>query len=172
MRSAEIVSLHVELLFAPILEAVREELVARGSKLVNDSQLDLVFAQHARAILAESMSAISDDTHDFPSPSVNYDEQQALHQTGELRAQQGLHPAESLMAAEILFDRALPALASYSEGRSGTATTTVSVARALHHAIWRRFPPGAIAYARHSGSDSSPLTLKFGGESLESFMIE
>lgn len=140
-------SLHTELLFAPILEAVREELVASGSKLVNDGQLDLVFAHHSRAILTESMSQISDATHDFASPSVNYHEPDGLHHTGELRARQGLHPAESLMAAEILFDRALPVLAAYSEGRSGTTTTAVSVARALHHAIWRRFPPGAIAYA-------------------------
>ena len=49
------------------------------------------------------------------------------------------------MAGEILFGLALPRLDAYIK-QTHDSTDSLQVALALHHAIWRRFPPGAIAY--------------------------
>ena len=49
------------------------------------------------------------------------------------------------MAADLLFGVALPFVAD-AVAEAGGQRRDLDVARALHHAIWRRFPPGAIAY--------------------------
>jgi signal transduction histidine kinase len=62
-------------------------------------------------------------------------------------ANQNLNPAESLTAGEVLFDEAIEALAQWA-GRLADPVGAARVARLLHHAIFRRFPPGAIAYTQ------------------------
>lgn len=104
-------------------------------------RLDSELRRNVEAIIDETVETIRDGrqqhavTLDYFDPS--------FVATAELRAAQNHHPAESLMAAELLFDVALHPVTAAMEAEGYDLGAT---ARALHHAIWRRFPPGAIAY--------------------------
>ena len=65
---------------------------------------------------------------------------------GASRATRNTHPAASLIIADVLFDVALEPLAAW-DARAHGHSSVVTVTRVLHHAIWRRFPAGAIGYA-------------------------
>ncbi|HYI32943.1 MAG TPA: ATP-binding protein [Glaciibacter sp.] len=127
-----------------ILRLLAVELSARGSVLAIDGELDPEFARQSRSILAEAFSALEEGSPAAALVSVEYGDAEMLVRTGEMRANQNFHPAESLMAAEALFGVALPLMVGVF-GRP-TDVDTVAIAQTLHHAVWRRFPPGAIAY--------------------------
>jgi signal transduction histidine kinase len=129
---------------AEILRLLAAELSARGSVLAIDGELDPEFVSQSRSILAEAFAALEAGSPESAMVSVEYGDPEMLVRTGELRANQNFHPAESLMAAEALFGVALPIMVALF-GRP-TDVDTVSIAKTLHHAVWRRFPPGAIAY--------------------------
>jgi signal transduction histidine kinase len=130
-----------------ILQAVAIALSQRSSRLAPSGRLDSEFQRQAKQILAEARMLIRDRGDSVPDVSVDYPTTDAIGSTGQLRAEQNLHPAESLMAAEILFDVALPQFAIDPSLVHDAASEAIRAARSLHHAIWRRFPPGAIAYA-------------------------
>ncbi|MGW9629928.1 sensor histidine kinase [Agromyces sp. NPDC055520] len=127
-----------------VLEELRVQLTARGSLLANDSFVDGGLEFQARAIVAETFEAIEGEV-DLPAVSVEYGDVPEFSSHGRRSAAAQMDPAEPLMAAELLFSIALPMIVSRvaSDGRPGRE---LDVAGALHHAIWRRFPPGAIAY--------------------------
>lgn len=131
-----------------VLGAFGVALAGRGSRLVVDGELDPVLEANSRSILAETFAGagrmVSGDELDLVS--VDYSTSVDLKATGTLRATQNLHPAESLMAAEVLFGVALPLVVARLGEESQGDVDAVAVARILHHAVWRRFPPGAIAY--------------------------
>lgn len=129
---------------AEILRLLAAELAARGSALSVDGDLDPEFASQSRSILAETFTTLLAGSREAALVSVEYGDAEMLVRTGELRANQNAHPAESLMAAEALFGVALPVMVDLV-GRL-TDADTVAIAQTLHHAVWRRFPPGAIAY--------------------------
>ncbi|MGG7307888.1 sensor histidine kinase [Curtobacterium sp. AB451] len=64
--------------------------------------------------------------------------------TGALHAEQSLHPAGAMLAAEMLFDAYLPVFVD--EVGAVETPDALRAARALHAGIWNRFPAGAIAY--------------------------
>ncbi|MFJ7289585.1 sensor histidine kinase [Curtobacterium sp. NPDC098951] len=64
--------------------------------------------------------------------------------TGALHAEQSLHPAGAMLAAEMLFDAYLPVFVD--EVGAVETPDVLRAARALHAGIWNRFPAGAIAY--------------------------
>lgn len=118
--------------------------------LVQDGVLDELFAQNTTSIIAETLSSLDDrGTSSIDFVSVNYGLEPRLGLTGRTRASQSRHPAESLMAAEIVFGVALPLIAEQMDPNFVSTTSALRVAQALHHAIWRRFPPGAIAYVEY-----------------------
>lgn len=131
-------------LIEDVLSSVTPALSDRASSLVVGSELDPEFRKQAEAILGEALAALRAGNSDAPQVSVEYGNPASMVATGELRARQNRHPAESLMAAETLFGVALPFVVDYADTRADA--TTVVVAQVLHHAVWRRFPPGAIAY--------------------------
>ncbi|WP_139416614.1 sensor histidine kinase [Agromyces laixinhei] len=127
-----------------ILEELRVKLLARGSILANNVSVDGGLEFHVRAIVAETLAAI-EGAVDLPAVSVEYGDLPDLNSHGQRSAAMEMDPAEPLMAAELLFSIALPMIAS-RVATDGYPGREVDVAGALHHAIWRRFPPGAIAY--------------------------
>lgn len=136
--------------YRPILIELNGRLRERGSRMVSADGLDSEFVRNVVAILDETVWLVRDaSSESVPAVAVDYGAAAEFDRTGQLRANQNVHPAEPLMAAEVLFDVALPILASNQQLLGGARSTPVEVARALHHAIWRRFPPGAIAYAEN-----------------------
>jgi signal transduction histidine kinase len=127
-----------------VLTELRAQLAVRGSALASAQALDAGLEFQAREILAEALGALAAPLVDVPVISYDYADEAALLAHGEFSAARDVDPAEPLMAAEVLFGVALPELASHVGTPEGSRD--LDVARALHHAIWRRFPPGAIAY--------------------------
>ena len=133
---------------ADIMRNVRDALREHGSRFVDDDGLDATFEHQAIAILREAETSIAHDSSDeLPPTTVDLLEPQRLEALGRLRAGQDSHPADSLLAAEVLFDQAIEPLASWAAALRHPVSA-VRVARVLHHAVFRRFPPGAIAYTQ------------------------
>lgn len=87
---------------------------------------------HCRYAAGEDIAVVS---------SVLLDEHLA---TGALHAEHLQHPAGPMLAAEVIFDEYLP---SFVEEVGATASSQIlAAARALHAAVWSRFPAGAVAY--------------------------
>jgi signal transduction histidine kinase len=128
-----------------VVAELHARLLQRGSELATAEVLDGGLEFQVQAILAETFSALSRDDLESPPVSVEYSDLEVLSAHGERSAVLDLDPAEPLMAAEMLFDVALPLVAD-SVAETAGHRRDLDVARALHHAIWRRFPPGAIAY--------------------------
>jgi signal transduction histidine kinase len=124
-----------------VVGALTESLGARKGPLATRDQLDPDLLRNVQEIIAETVAVVRGGQRPGPV-SVDYVEP-GFAASAELAVEQDMHPAESLMAAEALFDVALEPVV---EALAADGYTAVAVARALHHAIWRRFPPGAIAY--------------------------
>ncbi|MFF2274102.1 sensor histidine kinase [Agromyces sp. NPDC058136] len=131
-----------------VSEAVTTELHARllerGSVLASAEALDGGLDFQVQSILGEVFSQLG-GVVESPPVAVEYSDPEALSAHGQRSAELDIDPSEPLMAAEVLFGVALPLVADAVAQRSGQRRD-LDVARALHHAIWRRFPPGAIAY--------------------------
>ena len=134
-------------LIQAVLHDVEIELTKRGSDLTGSEGLDSLFAWNAADILNEVLTLSSWD-EPTPEHGVSVEYRAESGRTGVDRAVQHLHPAESLMAAEVLFNTAIEHLVPLMNV-DGSADGAIKLAQALHHAIWRRFPPGAIAYVEH-----------------------
>lgn len=134
---------------AKVTDAVIAELhlrlVERGSALATTGALDGGLEFQAQSILAETISGVDGGAASSGLVSVEYGDSDALSAHGQRSAALDIDPSEPLMAAEVLFGVALPIVADAIAAASGERRD-LEVARALHHAIWRRFPPGAIAY--------------------------
>lgn len=124
-----------------VLEALRVRLLERDSSLATADALDPGLELQTRSILDEAIRATLELTPP-PAVAVEYGSDPELAAHGRVAATRDRDPAEPLMAAELLFDVALSPLA----GWAGADVDPLVVARHLHHAIWRRFPLGAIAY--------------------------
>jgi signal transduction histidine kinase len=133
-----------EVVAGRVVTELRERLFERGSVLASEHALDGGLEFQVRSIIAESISSLSEGVHP-PAVSVEYGDGDVLSAHGERSAILDIDPSEPLMAAEVLYDVALPAIADAAAESRGSRRD-LEVARALHHAIWRRFPPGAIAY--------------------------
>lgn len=124
-----------------ILEEMRRRLVTIGNSLADSESLDAGLERQVVSIVREARASSTEE--DVPVIAVDYSDPATLAEHGRSSAFRDIDPAEPLMAAEILFDVALPKIAEDARERGVSA---VDAARGLHHSIWRRFPPGAIAY--------------------------
>lgn len=132
-------------LIGDVIAKVFDVLSERKSAITKSGKLDPIFEQNARAILAETIESLR-TSRPIPVVSVDYADERLKQATGAQRAIEGQHPAESLMAAEVLFGAAMPILQDELEGLLGFSPDSLSIAQKLHHFTWRRFPAGAIAY--------------------------
>jgi signal transduction histidine kinase len=134
-----------ELVTTAVIKELHERLLERGSTLVTVDALDSGLEYQSRSILAEAFSRLSGEGASTPDVAVEYSDPATLSAHGQRSAALDIDPAEPLMAAEVLFGVALPLVAD-AVAKATSQRRDLDVARALHHAIWRRFPPGAIAY--------------------------
>ncbi|WP_165906109.1 sensor histidine kinase [Agromyces badenianii] len=134
----------VPAVFGAVIAELHERLLERGSVLATAEVLDGGLEFQARSILAETFAVLGGDV-ESPLVTVDYSDPEVLSAHGQRSAVLDIDPSEPLMAAEVLFGVALPLVAD-AVAVAGGRRRDLDVARALHHAIWRRFPPGAIAY--------------------------
>lgn len=127
-----------------VIAELHARLLQRGSVLATAEALDGGLEFQVRSILAETFSLLGGDV-ESPLVAVEYSDLEVLSAHGQRSAVLDIDPSEPLMAAEVLFGVALPLVAD-AVAEAGGQRRDLDVARALHHAIWRRFPPGAIAY--------------------------
>ena len=130
-----------------VLEGVTRELDKGRSRLVSEGILDSLFAANTTSIISEMLDSVSQFQND-PDKYIakQYGTEPVLDYTGRTRAAQRHHPAEGLMAAEVIFRVALPLIVEHEGQKPSLGSSGIAAVQALHHAIWRRFPPGAIAY--------------------------
>lgn len=129
---------------AAVIAELHARLLERGSLLATSEALDGGLEFQVQSILAETFSELGGGV-ESPLVAVDYSDPEALSAHGQRSAALDINPSEPLMAAEVLFGVALPLVAD-AVGEASGQRRDLDVARALHHAIWRRFPPGAIAY--------------------------
>lgn len=127
-----------------VIAELHERLLQRGSVLATSEALDGGLEFQVQSILAETFSQLGGYV-ESPLVAVEYSDLEMLSAHGQRSAALDIDPSEPLMAAEVLFGVALPLVAD-AVAEAGGQRRDLDVARALHHAIWRRFPPGAIAY--------------------------
>lgn len=131
-----------ESLLKEILDPVTADLAEIGTTLVVNGVLDEEFTATARDVIDRTLDRMGRDEAAHPEPiSVRYAVTSDFENIAIAAAETERHPAEPLMAAELLFNAAIPVLA-----RSLPEEQMVKLAQVLHNEIWRRFPPGAIAY--------------------------
>ncbi len=128
-----------------VIAELHERLLQRGSALATAEVLDGGLEFQVQSILAETFSQLGGDAVEPPLVAVEYSDLEVLSAHGQRSAALDIDPSEPLVAAEVLFGVALPLVAD-AVAEAGSQRRDLDVARALHHAIWRRFPPGAIAY--------------------------
>lgn len=124
-----------------VLEAVTAALLKRGDAAIEDGELDPVFRAHVVEILTEAwtrLAGLRDFGHLQAPAALDLGLMQA---TADVLLAQGLHPAQPLVSANVLFEVALPAFADRMP------VPTVTVAQVLHASVFGRFVPGALAYA-------------------------
>ena len=129
-----------------VIAELRRRLAERESPLAKEGAIDAGLEIQARSILSETYRAVvAGASHSAEPVSVEYGSLPELEEHGRLSAMREVDPAEALMAGELLFHVALPPMVDALAAVVGKESAS-AVAHALHHSIWRRFPPGAIAY--------------------------
>lgn len=124
-----------------VLEAATAALLERGDAAIDEGELDPVFRAHVVEILTEAwtrLAGLRDFGHLQAPAALDLGLMQA---TADVLLAQGLHPAQPLVSANVLFEVALPAFAARMP------VPTVTVAQVLHASVFGRFVPGALAYA-------------------------
>lgn len=106
---------------------------------------DALFVANADIIVRETLGSVVSGSRGYAVvPSTT--DAHVMETTGNTHALRGIHPAVGLASAELLFDVALPIVVRAFDAFPGRPFSGVAIAQALHHATWRRFPPGAVAY--------------------------
>ena len=145
---------HSSEIYSDVLRSVRMQLDLQGSVLVEDESVFSQFESQVTAILTDVIhglegkeASISKGLED-PADSLASTESAFI---GRSRAGQNIHPWDSLAAANVLFDVALPViicaysrtLARDSADPSGIAQR---VARELQRSIMERITPASVGY--------------------------
>jgi len=124
-----------------VISAVAADLHSIGLTMVTNGILAPDLEETIRDILERTHARIESKHFNEDPLSVRYAVTTDFADIATSEAQTERHPAEPLMAAEVVFDVALPLVAQAHKDVS-----PILIAKVLHNEIWRRFPPGAIAY--------------------------
>lgn len=133
--------------FGAVVNRVAAELTSRlatqASPLVSDVSVNAELLAQVRAILARAIDSLAltaqTATGHVRAPVITATEGADV---GRRRADQHIHPAESLAAANVLFEVSLTAVTEMFPGRWPTSAVSLS----LHHAIMQNVVPAATSY--------------------------
>lgn len=124
-----------------VISGVAADLQSIGLTMVTGGVLSPTLETTIRDVLEQTRARIERNDLNGDPLSVRYAVTADFANIATTEAESERHPAEPLMAAEVLFDVALPLVSSTYKDVS-----PLLIAKVLHNEIWRRFPPGAIAY--------------------------
>lgn len=124
------------------LTAVLAQIGARFPELADDPTMAQSLLENVTSMVAEAHERYASGI-DGSVVSDRYLDPAHLA-TGALHAEHAQHPAGAMLAAEVLYDAYLPEFVA--EVGATTTHDVLRATRALHAAIWSRFPAGAIAY--------------------------
>lgn len=130
-------------LAADLIRELQVELERRGSSRVAQGRLGAGIEPQVRSILAETVLKLHADLDVADLVSFDYSNDDAFLEKGAVSAKHDYDPSEPLVVGELTFGLALPRLVELFADDDA-----MRIAQHLHHAIWRRFPPGAIAYVQ------------------------
>ena len=133
----------VDTIVVRILDELTGRLSGQSSPLVTDDAVIGELATQVRAILTRVFDSLG--ATDALGSDVGRDAvitATAGVGIGRRRADQHIHPAESLAAANVLFEVAFTAITDLMPGRWATALVALS----LHHAIMENVVPAATSY--------------------------
>jgi signal transduction histidine kinase len=128
-----------------IVEAVDSHLRTAGSSLADEEDTIGEVRGQVRSIVAGTLSILSAEGKDAEEPLRPRAAIDASQSVGRSRARRSIHPSESLAAANVLFDLALPELTKFLDD-SESVVEPLAVASALHHSIMAHVEPAAIGY--------------------------
>jgi signal transduction histidine kinase len=126
----------------PPLTEVLAQISARFPELADDPVLTQNLFENVTSMVAEAHERYAAGA-DGSVVSDRYLDPAHLA-TGALHAEHAQHPAGAMLAAEVFFDAYLPVFVE--EVGATTTADVLRATRALHAAVWSRFPAGAIAY--------------------------
>lgn len=122
-----------------IVNSFERRLQALGSPILDRPDSRTQMLDQARSILDEVVERYGGSTTtDLNAVSLSVD-------IGVSRALEGVHPAESLRAAAVLFETALPVL-TRAFSVSGTPDAPSSAALVLHRVIMSRITSSSVSY--------------------------
>jgi len=124
-----------------VISGVAADLQSIGLTMVADGVLAPHLEATIRDVLRRTHTRIESSDLARDPLSVRYAVTSDFANIATSEAEAERHPAEPLMAAEVVFDVALPLVAA-----AYPHISPILIAKVLHNEIWRRFPPGAIAY--------------------------
>jgi signal transduction histidine kinase len=128
-----------------VADALLDELRARGSALAADSVTAAQVRAQVRTVLRRTCERLGSTAKLDPGVVLSEPAgERALpsgSDVGSVRARQNIHPADSLLAATLLFDIALTELLVGAPGRD-----PAEVARALNAAIMDEVVPASLSY--------------------------
>jgi signal transduction histidine kinase len=130
-----------EAIIGEVISAFQRRLIALDSVLLRDAETFSELSGQARSILRDVLEVPEQEDpltaeHPGPDPLLSVE-------AGTNRARRGVHPTQSLQAADELFDVALPIIVRH---RGLTGQGLVSVSQRLHKAITRRLTLASLPY--------------------------
>ena len=124
------------------LTSVLARIGARFPELADDPVMARSLLENVQSMVAEAHERYADPAAGSIVSDRYLDPDHLA--TGALHAEHAQHPAGAMLAAEMLFDAYLPVFVDEVGAR--TTDEVLRATRALHAAVWSRFPAGAIAY--------------------------
>lgn len=133
---------------AQVGSRLQELLASDGSPLLTDERVREQLLRQVDDILDEAISRVGVQGGDGADPAVSDDRLELSARIGEVRALSGMHPSQSLYAAGMLFEAALPAVADLARA-AGRGEPEIAASIALNKAITLRITVAAEFYIGH-----------------------
>lgn len=126
---------------AEILDAYEQRLRATGNAILTDPDARRQALHQANAVIDDVGRYAPSGTAEMGPVATPF-----TLTVGRDRAQRGIHPVQSLRAATLLFEAALPPLIREYGGTAAHGDATANIATALHRTIMARIETGALSY--------------------------
>lgn len=134
-------------IYSAVCRELRGALCEQHSRLADQNGLDPALATQVQLVLNDVVDMLpsgGDPDSESTADRMTGLDRQLCIEIGAHRADREIHPVESLRAATMLFEVALPILLRGLPESGGT--TPVEVSKALHEAVMSRVADASLAY--------------------------